>query len=168
MSSYFKYLDWQGKERYRKKLESVGLTLVSLQKSYFSPIRESFLPISFSAIWYFGYKDLKTLRWASPPLSLSLLSTWQYRHHGQDFSGFPLRTNIMDAKAILKVTKAWKRSHLVASFWVWGINFIPSYHPTSIYTINSNTHCTRCIEIRHFANVAKRTRDQCSIFSMVQ
>ena len=27
MSSYLKSLDWQGKERYRKKLESVGLTL---------------------------------------------------------------------------------------------------------------------------------------------
>ena len=27
MSSYFKSLDWQGKERYREKLESVGLTL---------------------------------------------------------------------------------------------------------------------------------------------
>ena len=29
-------------------------------------------------------------------------------------------------------------------------------------------HCTHCIEIIHFLNVAKRTHDQCSIFSMVQ
>ena len=52
----------------------------------------------------------------------------------------------MDAKAILKVTKAWEPSHLVASFWVWGIKF-PLTNPTSVYTKNSNTHCTRCIEI---------------------
>ena len=35
--------------------------------------------------------------------------------------------------------------------------------PTS--TENSNKHCTCCIEISHFVNVAKSARDQYSIFN---
>ena len=39
-------------------------------------------------------------------------------------------------------------------------------NPTS--TKNSNTHCTWLHRSKPFVNVAKRARDQCSIFSMVQ
>ena len=39
MSSYFKSLDWQGKERYREKLESVGLTL---KDDSYSPENDGF------------------------------------------------------------------------------------------------------------------------------
>ena len=81
----------------------------------------------YSAMTYFGYKDLKTLRWASPPCLYHFCLPNITDISDKIFQVF--RTGIMDAKAILKVIKAWERSHLVASFWVWGINFIPPYHP---------------------------------------
>ena len=47
---------------------------------------------------------------------------------------FPLRTGIMDAKEILKVTKAWEPSHLVASFGFGGLSLSLLTNPTSVYT----------------------------------
>ena len=45
---------------------------------------------------------------------------------------FPFRTNIMDGKAILKVTKAWKRSHLVAVFGFGGLSLSLLTIPTNV------------------------------------
>ena len=43
-----------------------------------------------------------------------------------------------------------------------------TFETIPVGTKNSNMHCAHCVEISHFVNVAKCTRDQCSIFSTVQ